>query len=897
MLPDKQSTDDPVDLFSQAGAAQQVPRVIFERMPMGYIIWDRSFQVVEWNPAAEQIFGWSAGEARGKHAYELIVPMDARPQADEIWARLTERDEPATSVNENTRKDGSRVICEWYSTPLRNASGAVSGVLSLVHDITERRQVERELTESKKYLQTVIDTEPECVKLVAADGALITMNPAGLAMIQAESLEQVRGKSIYSIVQPEYRDAFKKLTEAVFEGRPGILTFEMSGFKGRRLWLETHAVPLRNEKDDIVALLGITRDVTEQRKVEEDLRKERDFVSAVLDTVGAMVLVLGRDGRIIRFNRTCEEVSGYRFEEVQGRFVWDFLIPPEQVEGVKGVFKNLASGMFPNKYENYWVAKDGQRKLIAWSNTALLDKDGSVEYVIPTGIDITGRRGAEEALLQEKNFSDIVINSLPGFFYLCDESGRLLRWNKNVKEVTGYAVEELMNMDVLQFFREDRGLVMSKLLEVFDAGAASAEAHVYTKSGLSIPFLLTGYRMIVNDKRYLVGVGIDISERKRLEEQLRQAQKMESIGTLADGISHDFNNILTAIIGYGSLLQMKMKDDDPLRHYVEQVLASANRAASLTQRLLAYSRKQVLNMTPVNLNAIVRKVEQLLERIIGEDMELKSILMDQEVTVLADAGQIEQVLMNLVTNARDAMQNGGYVYIETQLTVLDDEAAKARELRKPGTYALITVTDSGMGMDQNTKERIFDPFFTTKEVGKGTGLGLAMAYGIVKQHSGCIEVESEVGRGTTIKVYLPTVEIRQEEAQPASSQPIEGGTETILVAEDDATVRGLVASMLTHSGYAVIQAENGEEAVNKFMVDRGRINLLLLDVIMPKKNGKEVYEKIRIFEPAVKAIFLSGYPEEVMHKKGLLEKGFSYLLKPIAMEDLLRRVRAVLDKR
>lgn len=896
MTQNKKPTDNKEKSSGQASAAQQLSNIVFDRMPMGYIIWDRSFHVKEWNPAAEKIFGWSAGEARGKHAFELFVPASAQPQVNEIWARLTHGDEPNKSVNQNTSKDGRTLTCEWYSTPLRDASGKVSSVLSLVHDITERKQLERDLSESKKYLQTIIDTEPECVKLVAADGVLIMMNPAGLAMIQADSFEQVRGKSIFSIVLPEYRDAFEKLTAEVFKGKPGNLTFEVTGIRGRRLWLDTHAVPLRNEKEEIIALLGITRDVTGQRMAGEDLRKERDFMSAVLDTVGAIVLVLDRDGRIIRFNHACEEVSGYRFEDVQGRFVWDFLIPPEQVDGVRGVFNNLVSGMFPNKYENHWVAKDGQRKLIAWSNTALLDKAGAIEYVIATGIDISARRQAEEALLQEKNFSDIVINSLPGIFYLCDETGRLLRWNNNAGEMSGYTREELTNMNVLQLFREDRDLVKSKMQEVFDTGGASVEAHVYIKSGLSMPFLLTGFRMILNDKRYLVGVGIDISQRKRLEEQLQQSQKMESIGTLAGGISHDFNNILTAIIGYGSLLQMKISDDDPLRHYVEQILASANRAASLTQGLLAYSRKQILNTQLVNLNSIIRKVERLLERLIGEDVELKSILTDQEITIMADAGQIEQVLMNLVTNARDAMPNGGYVYIETQLTDLDEESAKIRDLRKPGPYALIIVTDSGKGMDQKTKEHIFEPFFTTKEVGKGTGLGLAMVYGIVRQHNGCIEAESEAGRGTTIKIHLPLAERTKEETQPAVSPPVERGTETILVAEDDETVRGLVSRMLVQSGYAVIEAENGEDAVNKFMADRSRVKLLLLDVIMPKKNGKEVYEKIRIFEPAIKALFISGYTADVMHKKGLLEKGFNFLLKPVAMNDLLRKVREILDE-
>ena len=895
MKPDKQPSDSLGELSGQDSVAQQVLRGIFDRMPLGYILWDRSFHVKEWNPAAEQIFGWSADEARGKHAYTLIVPTSFQRQFSEIWGRLTDSDIPTTSVNENTRKDGSTLICEWHNTPLRDASGAVSSILSLVHDITESQQLEHELSESKRYLQTVIDTEPECVKLVAADGALITMNPAGLAMIQADSLEQVKGKSIYTIISPEYRDAFKKLTDEVFAGRSGNLTFEVIGIKGRHLWLNTHAVPLRNENDDIIALLGITRDVTEQKKAGEDLKKERDFVSAVLDTVGAMVLVLDRDGRIIRFNRTCEEVSGYRFTEVQGRFVWDFLIPPEQVEGIRGVFKNLVAGMFPNTYENYWVAKDGQRKLIAWSNTALLDKDRAVEFVLPTGIDITARRQTEEALLQEKKFSDIVINSLPGVFYLCDESGRLLRWNNNEKEMSGYTSEELTNMNMLEFFREDRDLVMSKMQEVFDTGSASVEARVYAKSGQSIPFLLTGFRMIVNDKRYLVGVGIDISERKRLEEQLQHSQKMESIGTLAGGISHDFNNILTAIIGYGSLMKMKMRDDDPLRHYVEQIIASANRAANLTQGLLAYSRKQLLNIQPINLNNIIRKMELLFERLIGEDVELKSILTDQEVIILADAGQIEQVLMNLVTNARDAMPDGGYVYMETQVVCLDGESAKARDLREPGTYAVISVTDSGMGMDQKTKERIFDPFFTTKEVGRGTGLGLAMVYGIIKQHNGSLEVESDVERGTTIRIYLPVAETAKGETYPAVSPAIQGGTETILIAEDDKTVRGLVTRILMQCGYTVIEAENGEDAVNKFMANRGAIKLLLLDVIMPKKNGIEVYEKIRIFEPSIKALFLSGYTADVIQKKGLIEKGLNFLFKPVAMHDLLQKVRSILD--
>jgi two-component system cell cycle sensor histidine kinase/response regulator CckA len=676
-----------------------------------------------------------------------------------------------------------------------------------------------------------------------------------------DTLEQAKGKSLYPLIAPEYRQAFRKLTEEVFLGRPGTLVFKMTGIKGRRLWLDTHAVPLRNDKDEIIALLGITRDITGQKKAVEELKKERDFVSTVLDTAGSMVLVLERDGRIVRFNRACEVVSGYAFEEVQGRFVWDFLLTPEQVERVKKVFGNLTSGMFPSKYENYWVAKDGQQKLIAWSNSVLLAEDGSVEYVIATGIDITEHRKAERALLEEKIFSDVVIDSLPGLFYIVDESRNLIRWNKNFQEVTGYSPEELANMKVLDFFQEDRELIRSKIHEVFHIGSASVEAKMVTKSGVSISFMMTGFRMITNDKPYLVGVGIDLSERKLLEAQLRQSQKMESIGTLAGGISHDFNNILTAIIGYGSLLQMQMRDDDPLKHNVEQILASANRAASLTQGLLAYSRRQVLNPRRVNLNDIILKVERLLA----------------------------------VTNARDAMPDGGYVYIETRVVELDEASAKAHDIRKPGAYAQILVTDSGMGMDQKTQERIFEPFFTTKEVGKGTGLGLAMVYGIIKQHNGFIEVESGIGRGTTLKIYLPVAPPAKEEVLPGGLPVTKRGMETILVAEDDEGVRKLIASVLTQFGYSVIQAEDGEAAVKKFMASRDTIKLLVLDVMMPKKSGKEVYDKIRIFEPDMKALFISGYTSDIMNQKGLLDKGVNFVHKPIPVNNLLRKVRDILD--
>jgi two-component system NtrC family sensor kinase len=742
-------------------------------LPLGYIVWNRDLLVLEWNRAAERIFGWSAAEIRGKHA-SILMPSPAEDVApDPLQTALLPKGDSGTTVMQCVNKDGATLVCDWHTSLLRDATGAVQGYLSMVQDITAREQAERELRKSRTFLETIIDTEPECVKLVAEDGSLQMMNRAGLDMIQAGSLEQVRGHALGPLIAAGHREPFFALLHEVFRGKTGRLEFEMVGLKGRKLRLESHAVPLRNEKNEIVALLAITRDVTQRREAEEELKKERDFTAKVLDIVGAMVLVLDRTGAIVRFNHACEEVSGYPAAEALGRHVWDFLIPPEQVPGVRNVFANLAAGMFPSRYENCWVTKDGKRKLIAWSNTALVNGSGEVEHVIATGIDL--------------------------------------------------------------------------------------------------------------------------SERAKLEELLRHSQKMESLGTLAGGIAHDFNNILTAVTGYGSLLQAKLADNEPLKAYVVQMMTAATRATTLTQGLLAYGRKQQLHPVPTNLNEIVARVGDFLRRLIGEDIELKILLTDRDLTVLADAIQIEQVLMNIATNAREAMAGGGYLFIETNLEDVDGASAAEHGLDRAGAHAVVTLTDTGKGIDDAARAHIFEPFFTTRARGTGTGLGLPVAYGIIKQHNGAISVIGAPGRGTTFKVYLPLARAADAGMPAPGEAAIIGGTETVLVAEDDEVVRQVLAAILSQYGYSVIEAKDGEEAVNRFMEHQDRVKLLLLDAVMPKKTGREAYDKIRIFRPEVRALFLSGYPADVMVARGLIEPGTPVMVKPVGMDELLRKVRAELD--
>ncbi|RNC67918.1 MAG: hybrid sensor histidine kinase/response regulator [Desulfuromonadales bacterium] len=386
------------------------------------------------------------------------------------------------------------------------------------------------------------------------------------------------------------------------------------------------------------------------------------------------------------------------------------------------------------------------------------------------------------------------------------------------------------------------------------------------------------------------------AEKEILAEELRHAQKMEAIGTLAGGVAHDFNNILTAIVGFGTLLQRSLKPDNPYRIYVDQILTAADRATTLVKRLLAFGRKQVIAPRPTNLNDIVKSIEKLLLRLVSEDIDFTLSLANEQLVCHVDSGQIDQILMNLVTNARDAMPGGGTISLSTASDFLDEGFFGPVEEIKPGRYAILTVSDTGTGMDEETRERIFDPFFTTKEVGKGTGLGLSMVYGIVKQHNGFITVDSELEKGTTLRIYLPIVEKMNVAERTSEPLVARGNRETVLVAEDDKDVRKLSKHVLERQGYTVIEAVDGADALKRFQENQGGIDLVLLDVVMPKKNGQTVLEEIRKVQPSMKALFISGYTQDIINRKGVIDEGINFIAKPVKPDELLAKVQEVLQQ-
>lgn len=444
-----------------------------------------------------------------------------------------------------------------------------------------------------------------------------------------------------------------------------------------------------------------------------------------------------------------------------------------------------------------------------------------------------------------------------------------------------------------------RGLQAYKkhFLQLKDIGyVKDIELDLVRKDGTAMPVLLNATAVTdASGNQVMSRITVhDMTDLKKIETQLRQAQKMEAIGQLASGIAHDFNNIMSAIINYAYLVYSTLKEDDPLRSCIEQISSLSMKASEITRGLLVFSRKNIVNLMPVNINNVLSDMGKLLSKFIGEDIEINCRLSDRDLIIMADRSHMEQIIMNLATNARDALPEGGSFTLETGLVIIDEAFIHMHGFGKPGRYAVLSFTDTGTGIDEWTRQRIFEPFFTTKEVGKGTGLGLSIIYGIVKQHGGYINVYSEPGRGTTFKIYFHIVDAAVPENKKPELSDLAGRGETILVAEDEAAVRSSLKIILEKFGYRMIEAENGDDAIEVFKEHRDKIDLLLFDVIMPKKNGKEAYEEIRKIRPDIKVIFTSGYSTEIIDRKGIISAGFNHVSKPLSPDMLLKTVKEVI---
>lgn len=557
------------------------------------------------------------------------------------------------------------------------------------------------------------------------------------------------------------------------------------------------------------------------------------------------------------------------------------------------VYQDAAVGLIvvANKATDY---DDGDRELL---ETIARKLAPILHAKLQHDIQEQRRMQAQDALKEsEEKYRSVVEQSLVG---VCLIQNEILTYvNRKFCEIYGYEYDEIVDKMTLYdlVHPDDRPIIKENIGRAIRGGKGLSEFEFrgVDKNGKIIALKGLGRASLYHGQPAIMGTLIDITKEKVLEQELLHAQKMEAIGTLAGGIAHDFNNILMALMGYANLLQMTMEEDDPMRVYVDPIVSCIGKATNLTQSLLVFSRKQVMELKPQQINSLIRNMEKLLRRLLPEDIEF-SINLGEDMTVLADATQIDQVLINLITNARDAMPQGGILKIKVDQTIIDEEFKLLHGYGRPGAYALLTVCDTGVGMDQATSEKIFEPFFTTKEVGKGTGLGLSIVYGIVKQHDGYVTVSSRPDEGTVFSIYLP---LTQAQTAPSmdGSPVLSRGNETVLVAEDDGDIRRVTKQILELSGHTVIEAVDGEDAVRKFRANQDSIDVLLFDVVMPKKNGREALEEIRKEKHDVPVLFMSGYTGDIVLDKGIDRKGFEYIPKPIDPHLLLTKIRKVLSK-
>jgi len=495
----------------------------------------------------------------------------------------------------------------------------------------------------------------------------------------------------------------------------------------------------------------------------------------------------------------------------------------------------------------------------------------------------------------EEKYKGVVENSLVAFYIIQDGLFRFV--NTCFCKISGYEYYEIVDkMDPLDLIHPDdrkkAELIKSDFLEG-KSTIGQYDFKLIKKDGTTVSVNVIKNAINYNGRPAYFGAAVDVTKEKFLEAKLLQAQKMEAVGTLAGGIAHDFNNILTALMGYGTILQMKMDGADPLRRYVDQVISASEKAINLTQSLLTFSRMQPVTLKTVNINSAVQGTENLLRRLITEDITLETDLASEQINILADSTQIDQILFNLVTNARDALPKGGLLRISTKKAEMDDEFIRINGFGKKGKYALLIVSDNGIGMDEKIINRIFDPFFTTKDVGKGTGLGLSTVYGIVKQNHGYITVRSEPEKGTDFNIYIPllTGDFFDQEKEPVN---LREGAESILVAEDNNEARSFIKDILEQYGYKVVEASDGDDAVRKFK-ENGDISLVILDSIMPKINGKEACAAIKGIQPEVQTLFMSGYSKEFLMTKGMIDREVEFISKPFTPDELLKKVGDLLD--
>jgi PAS domain S-box-containing protein len=855
------------------------------------LIADADWNWITVNPQACALLGYTETELLSMRVVDVVAPEDLAAQPLKLDALRNHQ--RVRSERLLLCKDGRRVPTEISSRILPDGRFQAS-----VRDTTERKQAEAALRRGREWL--------ELVHGAGGIGAWEWDLRADRA-IWSESYYALLGLAPHSeasyarwleCMHPDDLGLIEANFAAVAAGGRFICEYRMVRPDGQVRWHYCVGTSYLDAEGQPHSVVGISVDVTERKLAESALRESEQRYRSLVDNATDLIYSHGLDGRFLSINQAGEEITGYTQAELLQLTLLD-LVAPEYWDLLRqrAAERTVHGNLGRTTCELELVTRDGRRVPVEVSSAPLI-RDGCTIALQGIARDITERRAAEEALHASEARFRVICEASPIGVFLSDAEGSGVYANPTMLRYLGLDEQTALNAGWRSALPPDDALQIAAAWEQAVANQADferthqlvrpdgSEIHVVVRAA---PIRQKG--MVIG----FVGSVVDITERITLEEQLRQSQKMDAVGRLAGGVAHDFNNMLAVINGYSELCLGEVEPGSPWREPLQEIHRAGERAATLTRQLLAFSRKQMLRPVPLDLNQVVADTHTMLSRLIGEDILLGTRLAPDLGWIHADPGQIEQVILNLVVNARDAMPRGGRLLLSTRNATLDVAALRAHAGQAPGPYVLLEVSDTGCGMPPEVQARIFEPFFTTKGLGEGTGLGLATVYGIVSQSGGHLEVESAPGAGTTFRIYLPAV-VEAPEPAPAPPAPeAPPGSETILLVEDEVMVRTLLRTVLAGCGYQVLEAGTSEELDRVRAQYRGPLDLLITDVVMPTRSGPEVSALLRLQYPELKVLYISGYTDDAVFRHGMSTAETAFLQKPFSPVTLAQKVRELLN--